>query len=114
MNQRKVNLFIYGSLRDRNIFKSVSGFSFNKKRSRTNGDTLFAELALLGSYRKVSPDNVYFYAVKDSSSKIEGLIIYDVPASAIAEIDRYEGKFNSRAVAEKTYRKIPEKAYKAG
>jgi len=92
MNQRKVNLFIYGSLRDRNIFKSVSGFSFNKKRSRTNGDTLFAELALLGRYRKVSPDNVYFYAVKDPSTKIEGLIIYDVPASAIAEIDRYEGK----------------------
>ncbi|MHC4458373.1 MAG: gamma-glutamylcyclotransferase family protein [Planctomycetota bacterium] len=47
---------------------------------------------MLPHYRKVSPDNVYFYAVTAPSSRIEGLVIYDVPASAMAEIDRYEGK----------------------
>ncbi len=92
MNSRKVNLFIYGSLRDRRIFQSVSGLSFAKRASKIDGGTLFAEPALLPRYRKVSPDNVYFYAIAARSSRIEGLVIHDVPAQAMAEIDRYEGK----------------------
>jgi len=90
--EEKINLFIYGSLRDRRIFQSISGLNFVRKPSKVNDDTLFAELAILAHYRKVSPDNVYFYAVANPSSKIEGLLIRNVPASAMAEIDRYEGK----------------------
>jgi len=92
MNEGKVNLFIYGSLRDRRIFQSVSGLSFTKKTSKIDDRTLWAEPAFLPHYRKVSPDNVYFYAVAAPSSRIEGMVIYDVPAWAMAEIDRYEGK----------------------
>jgi gamma-glutamylcyclotransferase (GGCT)/AIG2-like uncharacterized protein YtfP len=94
MDEEKANLFIYGSLRDRKIFQSVSGLSFTQRPSRVDEKILFAEMALLSNYRRVSPDNVYYYAVADSSSnsKIEGFLIYDVPAWAIAEIDRYEGK----------------------
>ncbi|MHC4144019.1 MAG: gamma-glutamylcyclotransferase family protein [Planctomycetota bacterium] len=92
MNSRKVNLFIYGSLRDRRIFQSVSGLSFARRASKIDGETLFAEPALLPRYRKVSPDNVYFYAIAARSSRIDGLVIHDVPAPAMAEIDRYEGK----------------------
>jgi len=92
MNEGKVNLFIYGSLRDRNIFQSVSGFSFTRKASKIDHKTLFAEPALLPHYRRVSPDNVYYYAIAAPSSRIEGFVIHDVPASAMAEIDKYEGK----------------------
>jgi len=92
MNKRKVNLFIYGSLRDRRIFKSVSGLSFARKASKVDSEILWAEPAFLAHYRKVSPDNVYFYAVSAPSAKIEGLVVYDIPAWAMAEIDRYEGK----------------------
>jgi gamma-glutamylcyclotransferase (GGCT)/AIG2-like uncharacterized protein YtfP len=92
MNEEKVNLFVYGSLREPGIFKSVSSLGFTIDRSRTNEETLLAEPALLPYYRKVTPDNVYFYAVPDASSKIEGFVIYGVPPSAMAEIDRYEGK----------------------
>jgi len=92
MSDEKVNLFIYGSLRDRRIFQSVSGLSFTRKPSKVSRKTLFAEPALLPRYRKVSPDNVYFYAVPASSSRIDGFVIHDVPAEAMAEIDRYEGK----------------------
>jgi len=92
MNEEKVNLFVYGSLREPGIFKSVSSLGFTIDRSRTDEETLLAEPALLPRYRKVTPDNVYFYAVPDASSKIEGFVIYDVPPSAMAEIDRYEGK----------------------
>jgi gamma-glutamylcyclotransferase (GGCT)/AIG2-like uncharacterized protein YtfP len=92
MIERKVNLFIYGSLRDRNIFHSVSGFSFTRRASKIDDKTLFAEPALLPNYRRVSPDNVYYYAIAAPSSRIEGYVIHDVPAPAMAEIDRYEGK----------------------
>ena len=91
-DEEKVNLFIYGSLRDRRIFKSVSGFSFTRKHSKVDEKTLLAEPALLPHYRKLSPDNVYFYAVPAASSRIDGFVIYDVPVQAMAEIDNYEGK----------------------
>jgi len=92
MNEGKVNLFIYGSLRDRRVFQSVSGLSFARKASKIDNKTLFAEPALLPRYRRVSPDNVYYYAISAQSSRIEGFVIHDVPAAAMAEIDRYEGK----------------------
>ncbi|MBN1457350.1 MAG: gamma-glutamylcyclotransferase [Sedimentisphaerales bacterium] len=94
MQKKKYNLFIYGSLRDPSILKSVCGLSFSLKPSNTHSedsDVLFAELAMLPGYRRVSPDNVYYYAVANPNTKIEGFIIYDMPASALAEIDKYEG-----------------------
>ncbi|UCD49622.1 MAG: gamma-glutamylcyclotransferase [Phycisphaerales bacterium] len=92
MHKRKVNLFIYGSLRDSRIFQSVSGLSFARRPSRLDKKILFAEPAFLPGYRRVSPDNVYFYAVEAPTARIEGLLIHDVPFSAMDEIDRYEGK----------------------
>jgi hypothetical protein len=92
MKRGKVNLFIYGSLRDSRIFQSVSGLRFARKASKIDAETLFAEPALLSRFRKVSPDNVYYYAIAAPSSRIDGLVIHDVPAPAMAEIDRYEGK----------------------
>jgi gamma-glutamylcyclotransferase (GGCT)/AIG2-like uncharacterized protein YtfP len=89
---KKVNLFIYGSLRDAEIFESVCGLSWTRKSAKVDAQTLLAEPALLPGHKKVSPDNVYFYAVVSAGSKIEGLVIYDVPAEAMAEIDKYEGK----------------------
>jgi gamma-glutamylcyclotransferase (GGCT)/AIG2-like uncharacterized protein YtfP len=91
LNQR-VNLFIYGSLRDSRIFQSVSGFAFMRRPSRLDARTLFAEPAFLPHYRRVSPDNVYYYAVEAPASRIEGFVIHDVPPAAMDEIDRYEGK----------------------
>jgi gamma-glutamylcyclotransferase (GGCT)/AIG2-like uncharacterized protein YtfP len=91
MDDGKNNLFVYGSLRDPKIFKSVCGFGFTLKPSRAKKELLFAELALLPNHRKVSPDNVYYYAVEDASSRIEGYLVYGVPGTAMAEIDRYEG-----------------------
>ncbi|UCE49695.1 MAG: gamma-glutamylcyclotransferase [Phycisphaerales bacterium] len=100
MSNGKVNLFIYGSLRDSRIFQSVSGLRFTRKASRIDSETLFAEPALLPHYRKVSPDNVYYYAIAAPSSRIEGLVIHEVPAQAMAEIDRYEGKRYDRESVE--------------
>lgn len=89
---KKVNLFIYGSLKDPEIFESVCGLGFTRKSAKVNEQTLLAEPGFLPGYRKVSPDNVYFYAVATQGAKIEGFVIYDVPEGAMAEIDKYEGK----------------------
>lgn len=91
------NLFVYGSLRDPSIFESVCGLTFTLKPSQSHeAHVLYAELAMLDGYRRVSPDNVYFYAVPDPAAKIQGFVIYNVPASALAVIDKYEGKLYAR------------------
>lgn len=92
MAESTVNLFIYGSLRDSRVFQSVSGLGFTKKTAKADQNTLLAEPAFLPGYRRVSPDNVYFYAVEAPSSRIEGLVIHNVPERAMDEIDKYEGK----------------------
>jgi len=92
MNDTKNNLFIYGSLRDRRIFQSVSGLSFSRRPSKVDAATLFAEPAFLPKYRRSSPDNVYYYAFPAPASRVEGYVIHDVTPSAMSEIDRYEGK----------------------
>ena len=96
MGKDATNLFIYGSLRDTMVFKSVCGLNFTLKPSLKSKKVLFGELALLPGYKRVSPDNVYFYAVKSENTKIEGFVIYDVPLSAMTDIDKYEGKFYDR------------------
>jgi gamma-glutamylcyclotransferase (GGCT)/AIG2-like uncharacterized protein YtfP len=100
MPEEKNNLFVYGSLRDAEIFKSVSGFGFTVKPSEIDAESLLAEPAFLSRYRKVSPDNVYYYAVKNPTSRIEGFLIYNIPATAMAELDRYEGKRYTRETVE--------------
>ena len=92
MMRRNVNLFLYGSLRDTQVLQSVCGYAFTKKASKMDERTLYAEPAFLPGHRRVSPDNVYWYAVAATDSRIEGLVIHDVPPAAMAEIDRYEGK----------------------
>jgi len=110
MENETVNLFIYGSMRDRRVFQSVSGLTFNRKPFKVDENTLFAEPALLPRYRRVSPDNVYFYAVPAPSSRIEGLVIHNVPISAMAEIDRYEGKRYQRETVQVNTAKGPVQA----
>lgn len=95
--ENRFNLFVYGSLREPFILESVCGLSFTLKPSHTHeARVLFAELAILNGYRRVSPDNVYFYAIPESSAKIEGFVIYNIPIEALREIDRYEGKLYDR------------------
>jgi gamma-glutamylcyclotransferase (GGCT)/AIG2-like uncharacterized protein YtfP len=98
--QNKFNLFVYGSLRDSGILKSVCGYGFALDSAKIDDETLAAELAFLPNHKRISPDNVYYYAVKDPASRIEGFIIYDLPQTALAEIDKYEGKRYYREIVQ--------------
>ncbi len=90
------HLFVYGSLRDPNILKSVCGYGYTLNSQEVLDEMLFAEAAILPEHRRVSPDNVYYYAVPDPNAKIEGFVIYNLPDAAMAEIDRFEGKYYKR------------------
>jgi len=92
METEKHNLFVYGSLREASVFKSVCGLSFTFDAAEVDDTTVLAAPAILSGYHRVTPDNVYYYAVVDPGARIEGFVIYDVPETAIADIDRYEGK----------------------
>lgn len=92
MPENTCNLFVYGSLRDPIIFESVSGYGFSSGKDTVNDDHLKAKPAFLGKHRRISPDNVYFYAVPDEFGRIEGYVVLDVPQDAMAEIDWYEGR----------------------
>jgi hypothetical protein len=107
MKSQTENLFIYGSLKDPMILKSVCGLGFTLKPSRVSADVLRGELALLPGCKRVSPDNVYFYAVKQENAKIEGYVLYDVPAEALKDIDKYEGKFYDRETVQLNTAKGP-------
>ncbi len=91
-----VNLFVYGSLRDPEILRSVCGYAYTLAPGPRDSRTLWGESAILPYHRRLSPDNVYCYAVPDPDARIEGFIVFDLPASALAEIDRYEGKYYTR------------------
>jgi hypothetical protein len=92
MMRRNVNLFIYGALRDNQVLQSVCGYGFTRKAAKPDERILHAEPAFLPGHRRISPDNVYWYAVADRDSRIEGIVIQNVPPHAMADIDRYEGK----------------------
>ena len=97
MVKHPVNLFVYGSLREPSIFESVCGVRFSLKPSEARPEHILrAELAMLAGHRRVSPDNVYFYAVPDNEAKVQGFVIYDVPPAAMKVIDKYEGQFYER------------------
>lgn len=97
LSKESSNLFVYGSLREPSIFESVCGYRFSLKNTESKpSNVLHAELAMLPGYRRVSPDNVYFYAVPDKTAKIQGFLINDVPYSAMEQINKYEGKFYDR------------------
>lgn len=94
IREKTVNLFVYGSLREPSIFESVCGYRFSLKPSvAKHGNSLRAELAMLPGFRRVSPDNVYYYAIADETTKLQGFLIYEVPRAAMQVIDKYEGKF---------------------
>jgi gamma-glutamylcyclotransferase (GGCT)/AIG2-like uncharacterized protein YtfP len=91
-DKKGFNFFVYGSLREPEVFRSVAGVEFSFDKENVNDETLFAEPAFLSGYRKLSPDNVFYYAVKKRNARIEGILIHNVPPESIKDIDSYEGK----------------------
>ncbi|MBI3786083.1 MAG: gamma-glutamylcyclotransferase [Deltaproteobacteria bacterium] len=75
-----MDLFVYGTLRDAELVKQLTGRVFDSQPAR------------LAQYRKISPLDGYAYIVADTGNDVEGLLLLDVDAAALAALDRYEGE----------------------
>jgi len=92
------NLFVYGTLMTRRLFRSVTGRDFllpgEKRSSESKGEDqppLLASHAVLSGYQKISPDGLYQYAAPKKGTRLMGLVLLDVPGELLEPLVRFEG-----------------------
>jgi gamma-glutamylcyclotransferase (GGCT)/AIG2-like uncharacterized protein YtfP len=71
-------LFVYGTLRDPECQRAVTGRLFP------------ARPATLRGFRRVDPPGGYPYLVADDGAVVEGVVLGDIDAEALARLDHYE------------------------
>ncbi len=78
MKKEVYHLFVYGTLMDTHLLKTITGKVFE------------GEPAELPGYRKVDPPYSYPLLLPDPRHKVEGLLLKNVDREAIRRIDHYE------------------------
>lgn len=99
------NLFVYGSLRNPATFRAITGWTFRSAdRGVRSGDeqALRSSPARLEGFELASPDDLYFYAVERAGAHLDGEVLFDVPADALAQLANYEGPHYTRRTATAT------------
>ena len=92
------NLFVYGTLMNPDVFRAVLGRRLVRQGEPADGvENFCAEDAVLDSYKKVSPDNAYFYAVPDPHGRIRGYVIGPLPGDCMNALRKFEGRNYRRA-----------------
>jgi len=87
------NLFVYGTLMNRDVFRAVLGRELVYDPTEADGDWSFhTRSAVLAGYKKVSPDNSYLYAVPDPHGRIRGYLIGPLPGECMSALRRFEGR----------------------
>ena len=81
------NLFAYGTLVCDDIMAEVSGAHLSS-----------ASATLRGYRRRRVKGEVYPALVSDAESRVDGVVYWNVPPSAWARLDRFEGERYSREV----------------
>ena len=73
-----IDLFVYGTLRDKRLLFELTGKSFS------------AAAAILKDFKKWTPPGGYPYILPDKGSKVTGLLIRGVDPKSLRQLDRYE------------------------
>lgn len=73
-----MHLFVYGTLRDPACVRRVVGRPLATRPARLDG------------HRREEPPGCYPYVVPDPASSVDGALLLDVDADALAALDRYE------------------------
>jgi hypothetical protein len=95
------HLFAYGTLTNPNVFHGVLGLRLVFDPAQVDEETsVLAREAVLGGYRKASPDQTYLYAVPDPQGRIRGYVIGPLAAESLPALRRYEGR-NYRQIRKK-------------
>ncbi len=91
------NLFVYGTLMSPTTFRAVLGRRLVANAAEAdNVDAFLAQHAVLDGYKKISPDNTYFYAVPDKGHRIRGYLVAGLPRESLPALMRYEGRNYAR------------------
>jgi len=91
------NLFVYGTLMNPDVFRAVLGCRLVLSEDEADGvESFWARNAVLDDYKKVSPDNTYFYAVPDPHGRIRGYLIGPLPGRSMSGLRKFEGRNYSR------------------
>jgi len=74
----EVHLFVYGTLMDESVLRSLTGRSFP-------GDE-----AELSGFERFTPDHGYPYIVPNPRAQVHGILLVGIDQAALAALDRYE------------------------
>ena len=86
-------LFVYGTLMNPWVFRTVLGKQLVERKDQADGtDSFWARWAILDGYEKISPDNTYQYAMPNKHGRIGGYVIGPLPPEALAQLRHYEGR----------------------
>jgi gamma-glutamylcyclotransferase (GGCT)/AIG2-like uncharacterized protein YtfP len=83
-----MNLFIYGTLTVPRIFERLSGTPLTPESS----ESIRSCPARVPGFRIESLDGTFPYAIRDSRSTIDGLLVLGIDKAALRRIDEYEGE----------------------
>jgi gamma-glutamylcyclotransferase (GGCT)/AIG2-like uncharacterized protein YtfP len=78
------------------VFRAVLGVRLIVGQSAPaqdrQGEFHMAKEAVLAGYKKISPDDTYFYAVPDPAGRIRGYVVENLPGRCLAGLHHYEGR----------------------
>jgi gamma-glutamylcyclotransferase (GGCT)/AIG2-like uncharacterized protein YtfP len=81
----KMNIFVYGSLMDREIMNHVSG------------SDPFGKSAVLHDFGRYKIEDAHYPGMlKEQGNRVEGLLYFDVVPDAVYRLDIFEGEMYSR------------------
>ena len=95
------NLFVYGTLMSPSVFRAVLGKRMVFVSSEAdNVESFYARDAVLSSYKKITPDGTYLYAVPDPQGRIRGYVMGPLPGECMAGLRQYEGRNYAKRTVE--------------
>lgn len=79
------------------VFRAVLGRRLVRTPEEAdNIESFHPRVAVLGEYKKVSPDRSYYYAVPDPHGRIRGYVVGPLPGECMSALLKFEGKNYSR------------------
>ncbi len=75
------------------MFRAVLGYEMVFDADRADGvNSLYPRRAVLGGYKKISPDGTYLYAVPEKHARIQGYLVGPLTKKSLSALLKYEGK----------------------
>ena len=99
----EVDLFVYGTLMDESVLRSLTGRSFSRYEAELSG------------FERFTPAHAYPYIVPHPRSQVRGILLIGIDQTALAALDRYEEEghlyYRRRVEVTTSGRRVPCETY---